>query len=318
MSPRRVAAVDCGTNSTRLLVAESTEDGGFETLERLMRITRLGKGVDASGRLADDAIERTASVLREFGAVMERFGIPRRRGSVRVTATSAARDAGNRADFFAAVRDAVGVEPELLSGAAEGRLSFEGATAGLDPDTGPFLVVDVGGGSTELATGSLDERGHAHMSGVTSLDLGCVRVTEQYLHSDPPSAAELAAAEAAIAAIVEPALAGLPGASEARLFVGLAGTVAAAASIDAGLVDYDRSQVHHRVLTTGYLSDLTDRFAAMPVAERRKVVGLEHERADVIVGGLLVVRTILGATGMPSLLSSEADILDGLAASLLA
>jgi len=317
VSGPRVAAIDCGTNSTRLLVAQADGGGGLRTVERLMRITRLGQGVDRSGDLAPEAIERTAVVLREYRRVLDELGVEAAPDHVRVTATSAARDAGNRAAFFTVVRDAVGVEPALLSGEEEGRLSFEGATAGLDPAMGPFLVVDVGGGSTELVTGAISPNGQAVLDGVTSIDLGCVRVTEKYLHGDPPSDREVAEAEAAIAAVVGSAVDRLPGAREARTFVGLAGTVAAAASIDAGLVAYDRDQVHHRRLTAGFVSDLAERLRSMPLAERRCVVGLEQARADVIVGGLLVVRAILAASGSTELLTSEADILDGLAASLL-
>src|SRR5205085_1765765 len=162
-----LAAVDCGTNSTRLLVSE----GGTRTVERLMRITRLGQGVDATGALALDAVRRTLDVLREFRQVMDIVGVQR----VRMTATSAARDAANREDFFAAAEEIVGVRPELLTGEEEGRLSFLGATAQLDPSSGPFLVVDIGGGSTEFAVGTIEPEG------VLSVDIGCVRLTEKFI-----------------------------------------------------------------------------------------------------------------------------------------
>ena len=172
----RVAAIDCGTNSTRLLVSE---DG--RPLERRMRITRLGQGVDATGRLAPEAVERTLGTLRQYRQVMDQLGVER----VRVTATSAARDAENRAELVDAVESVVGVHPELLSGEEEGRLSFLGATSGLDPAEGPFLVVDIGGGSTELVVGTEEP------TGVVSVDVGCVRLTEKFLHGDPPAPEEL-------------------------------------------------------------------------------------------------------------------------------
>src|SRR3954471_8538652 len=179
----RVAAIDCGTNSTRLLVTEAVDR---PPLTRLMRITRLGQGVDATGRLAPEAIERTVDVLQEYRSTMDQLGVER----VRMTATSAARDAANREDFFAAAEEAVGVRPELLGGQEEGRLSFAGATAELDPSDGPFLVVDIGGGSTEFAAGAAG----ADPEGVVSVDIGCVRITEKYLLHDPPQPEELSQA----------------------------------------------------------------------------------------------------------------------------
>lgn len=318
-----VAAVDCGTNSTRLLVAEAAPDGDrhgscqLRTVERLMRITRLGQGVDAVGNLASEAIARTAAVLRDYRAVLDRTGVVVDPGHVRVTATSAARDAANRDDLFVAVRGALGVEPELLSGEEEGMLSFLGATSGLEPADGPFLIVDIGGGSTELITGTLDHHGRPHVTGVRSVDIGCVRISEKHLRTDPPTGSELASARRDIDATLASAFGELPHAAQAKTLVGLAGTVAAAAAIDAGIDTYDRDQVHHRLLSAELVAGLTDRLAALPVGERQKVVGLEPERADVIVGGLLVLQSVLATAGMAQLLTSEADILDGLAASLL-
>ncbi|HVX18868.1 MAG TPA: exopolyphosphatase [Acidimicrobiales bacterium] len=318
----RVAAVDCGTNSTRLLVAEAApgaEAGeSLRTVVRLMRITRLGQGVGASGNLAPEAIERTAEALRAYRHEIDRLGVPADAAHVRATATSAARDAGNRAELFAAVHDALGVEPELLSGLEEGKLSFEGATEGLDPSAGPFLVADIGGGSTELITGTVDHHGRPRVHDAVSLQLGCVRVTEQHLQHDPPSTSELVAARAAVDALVVPAVDGLAQARAARTVVGLAGTVAAAAAIDAGIAEYDRDQVHHRWLARDGIEALVRRLAGLTVADRKAtVVGLEPERADVIVGGLLVLVSLLDALDKSSFLTSEADILDGLAAALL-
>ncbi|MFM7069324.1 MAG: exopolyphosphatase, partial [Actinomycetes bacterium] len=170
------AAIDCGTNSVRLLVSD-----GEQPTERLMRITRLGRGVDETARLDPAAIERTLDVLREYRSVLDRYDV----ASVRVAATSASRDAANRDDFFGPAREILGVEPELLSGDEEAALSFLGATAQLDPTTGPFLVVDIGGGSTEFAVGA------ASLEGAQSINVGCVRMTEKYLHGDPPRPEEL-------------------------------------------------------------------------------------------------------------------------------
>ncbi len=191
-----LAGIDCGTNSTRLLVADA--DGW--TVQRLMRITRLGQGVDANGRLAPEAIARTVAVLEEYREVLDRHGVD----SVRMTATSAARDASNRDDFFTAAATAVGVPPELLGGEEEGRLAFRGATADLDPADGPFLVVDIGGGSTEFVLG--DAGG---VRAARSVDVGCVRLTERHLHGNPPTADEIQRAEADIRAAAARAVADL-------------------------------------------------------------------------------------------------------------
>ena len=298
-----VAAIDIGTNSVRLLVSQD----GRTTLERLMRITRLGKGVDASGRLDPDAIERTVAVLREYRDVMDRFGV----GRVRMTATSAARDAANRDDFFDAAEAAVGVRPELLSGEEEGRLSFLGATADLDPADGPFLVCDIGGGSTEFSYGTTESEA------TISTDMGCVRITEAWLHSDPPSAEELSQAISIVEIHLDDVVREIPEATEAATFVGLAGTVSAAAAIEIGLAEYDRDRIHHFVLTKAAVEDVFRTLATETRAERLDNPGLEEARADVIVGGMCVFVTIMRRLVLESCLVSEADILDGLALSLL-
>jgi exopolyphosphatase / guanosine-5'-triphosphate,3'-diphosphate pyrophosphatase len=312
-----VAAIDCGTNSTRLLVAEP--DG--MPLERLMRITRLGQGVDAAGRLATDAISRTATVLREYRAVMDRHDVV----SARATATSAARDATNRADFFVAAEAALGVGLELLSGDAEGRLSFAGATAELDPHAGPYLVVDIGGGSTELVTGAqatpgdgpADGCGGSPSPGVVSVELGCVRVTERFLHHDPPLAQELADATAAVHAALDGATAALPAVADAVQLVGLAGTVTTLSAIDQGVATYRRDLIHHSVLSRGRIEELLDAMAGETRAERLLRPGLEEARADVIVGGAVVLAGLMRHLDFERCLVSEADILDGLVMSQL-
>jgi exopolyphosphatase/guanosine-5'-triphosphate,3'-diphosphate pyrophosphatase len=299
----RVAAVDCGTNSTRLLVSD-----GRESFARLMRITRLGQGVDEHGRLAPEAIERTVAVLREYRQVIDDLGA----GVVRATATSAARDASNREDFFAAAEAALGVRPELLPGDEEGQLAFRGAVRELDPDDGPFLVVDIGGGSTEFIVGTTDAEG------VATTDMGCVRITEKFLHSDPPAPEELSNAIGVVRDILDDVERELPAVREARRLVGLAGTVTTMAAVEIGLPAYDRNRTHHFVLTHDAAEDVFRTLATEPRARRIFNPGLEEARADVIVGGALILVTIMRAWGVRECLVSEADILDGLVQSQLA
>jgi exopolyphosphatase/guanosine-5'-triphosphate,3'-diphosphate pyrophosphatase len=297
-----VAAIDCGTNSTRLLVT----DGSGRILERLMRITRLGQGVDATRRLAPEAIERTVAVLHQYRDVMDRFGVER----VRMTATSAARDALNRAEFFDAAELVVGARPELLSGEEEGRLSFAGATTELRPEDGPFLVVDIGGGSTEFVAGTTEAEA------VLSLDIGCVRVTEKFIASDPPAPEELSQAISVIHAYLEDVEREVPGSKEARTLVGLAGTVTTMAAVEIGLAQYDRDRIHHFVLTRDAAEDVFRTLATESRADRVHNPGLEEARADVIVGGAAILVTVMRHFGFDECLVSEADILDGLAATL--
>jgi exopolyphosphatase/guanosine-5'-triphosphate,3'-diphosphate pyrophosphatase len=271
-----------------------------------MRITRLGAGVDATGRLDEDAIERTVAVLREYRGVIDRLGAQR----VRMTATSAARDASNRDAFFAAATEAVGVTPELLSGEEEGRLSFLGATADLDPVRGPFLVCDIGGGSTEFVWGTTD----AEVS--VSTDMGCVRMTEAWLHSDPPDPLELSQALSVISLHIDDVLREIPMAPEAATFVGLAGTVSAAAAVELGLATYDRDQIHHFELSREAIEDVFRTLATESLEDRLANPGLEPQRADVIVGGMCVLVSIMRRLGFASCLVSESDILDGLAMSI--
>jgi len=299
-----LAAIDCGTNSTRLLVAG--DDG--TTLERLMRITRLGQGVDATGRLADAAVARTVAVLSEYRAVLDRHGVDR----VRLTATSAARDAANRDDFFAAATRAVGVTPELLGGEEEARLSFLGATAELDPDEGPFLVADIGGGSTEFAVGTPG----APPEGVLSTDIGCVRLTEKFLLSDPPAPEELSQAFDVVRGHLDDVARVIPAVADVHRFVGLAGTVATMAAVELGLATYDRDRIHHFVLTRAAAEDVFRTLATERRSQRLHNPGLEEARADVIVGGAVILVAILRYFGLADCLVSESDILDGLVLSL--
>lgn len=301
-----VAAIDCGTNSTRLLIADRTG----ATLLRRMEITRLGAGVDRTRALDPAAVARTLDVLRSYRADMDRHGV----GRVRITATSAARDATNRDDFFGPAAEVVGAAPELLDGEEEGRLSWRGATAELDPATGPWLVADIGGGSTELAAGPAPGGGPL---AVRSLDVGCVRVTERFLHGDPPTAAELSAATAEVERLLDVAVAEAPALAAASGFVGLAGTVAALARLEQGLETYDRDRLHHHILTAAVVEDLLAGLAAEDAATRRRRPGMEEARADVIVGGAIVLAALMRRLHLPTCLTSEADILDGMAMGLL-
>jgi exopolyphosphatase/guanosine-5'-triphosphate,3'-diphosphate pyrophosphatase len=304
----RVAAIDCGTNSIRVLVGEGKDgDPGFDTLERLMRITRLGQGVDATGRLDPDAVARTIDTLHEFRSVLDRFGVER----VRMTATSAARDASNRDEFFDAAEAEIGARPELLEGSEEGRLAFRGATAELDPANGPYLVVDIGGGSTEFIVGS------EQAEGVVSIDVGCVRLTEKYLHSDPPAPEELSACISVTTEHLKDVARVLPAAKEATTLVGLAGTVTTVAAVEMGLAEYDRDRIHHFVLTRSATEDVFRTLATETREQRLGNPGLEAARADVIVGGCCVLVAVMRFFEFGTCLVSEADILDGIVRSQL-
>ena len=304
---RTVAAIDCGTNSTRLLIARSTADGGYEILERLMTITRLGEGVDATGELADAALGRVVECLQHYREVIDRHDVD----AIRMTATSAARDAKNRDHFFDLAEVVIGVRPELISGAQEAELSFRGATADLDPIDGPFLVVDIGGGSTEFAYG-----GDTFQKGI-STEVGCVRLTEQHIHSDPSRPEELVAALSIVELYLDDVVAAIPEAPSAKTFVGLAGTVSATAAIEQGLPSYDRDRIHHFVLTKNAVEDVFRTLATENREDRLANPGMEEGRVDVIVGGLCVLVRIMRQFEFDRCLVSEADILDGLAMSLL-
>ncbi len=300
-----VAALDLGTNSTRLLVARARADGSLDTLDRLMTITRMGQGVGATGRFAPEAVERTLDTLRRYRQVMDGHGVE----GVRVAATSAARDAENRDEFFDAVERVVGARPELLSGEEEGRLAFRGATGELDPADGPFLVVDIGGGSTEFIVGTTE------VEGVMSIDVGCVRLTEKYIEHDPPQPEELTACISLTDAYLEDVVRELPASTEARTVVGLAGTVSTVAAVEIGLTTYDRDRIHHFVLTHDAAEDVFRTLATEARADRIHNPGLEEARADVIVAGCCVLVALFRRFGFDQMTVSESDILDGLALS---
>jgi exopolyphosphatase / guanosine-5'-triphosphate,3'-diphosphate pyrophosphatase len=247
------------------------------------------------------------ATLRRYREVMDRLGVER----MRATATSAARDATNRDDFFGPAEEILGVVPELLSGDEEGRLSFQGATADLDPAEGPFLIVDIGGGSTELIVGTTEPEG------VISLDVGCVRVTERFFEHDPPAADELSAALSVIELHLDDAVREVPAVLDARRVVGLAGTITNVAAVELGLVEYDRDRIHHFELTRAAAEDVFRTLATETRAQRVANPGLEEARADVIVGGCCVLVAFMRRFEVDPLLVSEADILDGLVASIL-
>jgi exopolyphosphatase/guanosine-5'-triphosphate,3'-diphosphate pyrophosphatase len=309
-----VAALDCGTNSTRLLI--SGEAG--EIVDRQMRVTRLGEGVDTNRKLSPEAIERTLAVLRDYRARMDASDVKR----ARMVATSAARDAANSSEFLSAAAEVTGVTPELLSGDDEGRLSFRGATADLPaPDhdgthgAGPGrveLVVDIGGGSTELVVGTPGEWDSVK---VLSLDIGCVRVTERFLRSDPPTEAEIEEARRVVRAELERAKAFFA-LEPAERIIGLAGTVSTLGSLSLGLADYERARVHHSVLSISDVDKWLYKLASETTSARKELPGMDPGRADVIVGGVLILSEVMSTFERATCLVSEADILDGMVASL--
>lgn len=309
----RVAAIDCGTNSIRLLVADLPDDSvgppaPLVDLTRRMEIVRLGEGVDRTGRLAPEAIERTRVALASYAADIEKLGAER----VRMCATSASRDAANAADFTEMVQRTLGVAPEVVTGDEEARLSFTGAVRGLPADAkAPFLVVDIGGGSTEFVLGDRE----AGVRAAISVDIGCVRMTERHLPGDPPTPEQVAAAQADIAAAVDRALAAVPG-REAATLVGLAGSVTTVVAIAQGLQEYDPERIHHARVSYEAVAQVTADLLGQTRAQRLAIPVMHPGRADVIGAGALVLRVIMERAGMPSVVASEHDILDGIAWSL--
>jgi exopolyphosphatase / guanosine-5'-triphosphate,3'-diphosphate pyrophosphatase len=306
----RVAAVDCGTNSLRLLVAD-VDSGRAELADviRRMEIVRLGQGVDKTGRLAPEALARTMGVLRDYAGVIAGSGAQ----AVRMVATSATRDAGNAAEFVRMVKEVLGVAPEVLTGDEEAVLSFTGATAELaaGPDPGPFLVADIGGGSTEFVLGSAG----GPPTHEISVNVGCVRLTERRLHGDPPADQEVAAAVADIDAALETVAAAVP-AREARTLIGLAGSVTTVAAIAMGLPAYDAARIHHARASAASVHAVTRGLLAQTRAERAAIGVMHPGRVDVIGGGALILDRLMQRFGFGQVLVSEHDILDGLAWSL--
>ncbi|MEV4946649.1 Ppx/GppA phosphatase family protein [Streptomyces sp. NPDC053755] len=301
----RVAAVDCGTNSIRLLVADvHPETGELTELDRRMTIVRLGQDVDRTGRLAPEALERTFAACREYAAVIEELGAHK----LRFVATSASRDAENRDEFVAGVAGILGVEPEVISGDQEAEFSFTGATAEL-PGADRYLVVDIGGGSTEFVVGD------RHVEAARSVDIGCVRLTERHVRSDPPAPAEIEAVRADVRAALDLAARTVP-ITEAGTLVGLAGSVTTVAAIALGLPEYDSTAIHHSRISREQVAEVTRRLLEATHDERAAIPVIHPGRVDVIVAGALVLLEIMERTGAREVVVSEHDILDGIALSV--
>ncbi len=328
----RVAAVDCGTNSLRLLIADvDARSGRLADLERRMEIVRLGQGVDATGRLAPEALARTFRVLKDYAGAIQRAAAAR----VRMVATSATRDAANAAEFVTGVTGILGVAPEVLSGDEEARLSFTGATAELalaaretagEPPPGgaerlpepapPYLVVDIGGGSTEFVVGADGPDAGRQVAGL-SVDIGCVRLTERHLHADPPLPGQIAAAAADIDAALDAVAAKVPVAG-ARTLIGLAGSVTTVAGIALGLPGYDPAKIHHAVIPAAQVHEVTVGLLRQTREQRAAIPVMHPGRVDVIGAGALVLDRVMARFGFGEVLVSEHDILDGIARSLAA
>ncbi|MFE1290465.1 exopolyphosphatase [Streptomyces sp. NPDC058751] len=307
----RVAAVDCGTNSIRLLVADAhPRTGELTDLDRRMTVVRLGQGVDRTGRLAPEALERTFAACRTYARAIEEHGAER----VRFVATSASRDAENRDEFVRGVLDILGVEPEVVTGDQEAEFSFTGATrelAGRDDLATPYLVVDIGGGSTEFVVGT------DHVRAARSVDIGCVRMTERHLVrdgvvTDPPTAEQVAAMRADIEAALDLAEETVP-LREARTLVGLAGSVTTIAAIALDLAEYDSERIHHSRVSLARVREITEWLLGSTHAERAAVPSMHPGRVDVIGAGALVLLSVMERAGAEEVVVSEHDILDGIA-----
>jgi exopolyphosphatase / guanosine-5'-triphosphate,3'-diphosphate pyrophosphatase len=315
---RRVAAIDCGTNSIRLLIADvDPERSRLRDLVRSMRIVRLGEGVDRTGRISPAALDRTMIALREYAEEMTRLGPD----AIRMVATSATRDAENSLEFTSRVKEVLGVVPEVVTGDEEARLSFTGATAELMAAPrgelgAPYLVTDIGGGSTEFVLGDA-----AGVRAARSVNIGCVRMTERHLRGDPPSAAEIASATADIDAALDLVAAGVSAAGvppgSARTLVGLAGSVTTVAGIALDLAQYDPARIHHSRVSAGVVHDIARRLLSQTRAQRAAIGVMHPGRVDVIGAGALILDRIMTRFGFAEVLVSEHDILDGIAWSLV-
>jgi exopolyphosphatase / guanosine-5'-triphosphate,3'-diphosphate pyrophosphatase len=312
----RVAAIDCGTNSIRLLIADKV-DGRLRDVHREMRIVRLGQGVDATGQFAPDALARTKAALVDYAELLRNFEVPK----VRMVATSAARDAANRDVFFAMTADVLGaVVPgavaEVITGTEEAALSFHGAIDELDATSAPFVVIDLGGGSTEVVLGDRSENG---VAASFSADIGCVRLTERCLHSDPPTAAEIAAAREVVHERLGEALRVVP-VEQARTWVGVAGTMTTLSALAQHMTTYDSDAIHLSRVGFGDLLPVCDELIAMTRQERAALGPMHEGRVDVIGGGAIIVEELAAAlgdrAGIGELVVSEHDILDGIAMSI--
>ncbi len=314
MTTRRVAAIDCGTNSIRLLICDiDTRRSSLTDLAREMRIVRLGEGVDRTGRLAPAALDRTMGALGEYADMVGRLAPEAvRTRAVRMVATSATRDAQNSREFTSQVMEVLGIAPEVVTGQEEARLSFIGATAELGGAYAPYLVTDIGGGSTEFVLG--DASG---VRGERSVNIGCVRMTERHLHGDPPTREQVAAATADIDAALDDAARGVFGAGEppvqSRTLVGLAGSVTTVAAIALGLAEYDSRRIHHCRVSAARVHEICLQLLGQTRAQRAEIGGMHPGRVDVIGAGALILDRIMAKYGFAEVLVSEHDILDGIA-----
>jgi exopolyphosphatase / guanosine-5'-triphosphate,3'-diphosphate pyrophosphatase len=308
MAVSRVAAIDCGTNSIRLLIAD-VSGGRLRDVHRETRIVRLGQGVDATGEFAPEAIERTKQALVDYAALIKAHDAQR----VRMVATSAARDVSNRDDFFAMTGDVLGTVAEVITGQEEAELSFRGAVGELDDAGAPFVVVDLGGGSTEIVVGS------GVVTASYSADIGCVRLTERCLHSDPPTPAEVQAARQMVRERLDAALRVVP-VEGARTWVGLAGTMTTLSALAHNMTTYDAAAIHLSRVSGADLLAVCDRLIGMTRSQRAALAPMHEGRADVIGGGAIVVqelaRELRERAGIDELIVSEHDILDGIALSI--
>ena len=300
----RVAAIDCGTNSIRLLIAD-IDGNNFREVVRDMEIVRLGQGVDETGQFHPDAIARTLAAVDKFAAEIAKRGVEK----IRFCATSATRDATNRHLFVDGVRDRLGIELEVISGDEEAALSFAGAIKDLDPSNGPFLVVDIGGGSTEFVFGT------STVEAARSVNIGCVRMTERHFASDPATVQQIESARTDIQAAIAQAAAIVP-ITQAKTLVAVAGTATTVAAAALNLPEYDRYAIHLSRISAQQTHDAATMFATS-TREQRLALGYMHPgRVDVIAAGSLVLSEIMKATGATEFVASESDILDGMAFSL--
>ena len=300
----RYAAIDCGTNAIRLLIAD-VHDGELTEIDRRMLTVRLGEGIDATGEFAPAALARTFAAVDEYAERIAASGAT----AVRMVATSASRDARNADEFIEGVRQRLGIVPEVVSGTQEAELSFLGAVRGLASSlVSPVLVADIGGGSTELILG---DGASARIDASYSMDIGCVRMTERHLHSDPPTEEEIRATVATIDTAVDQALARVP-VDEVATFVGLAGSVTTVAALAHHLPVYDAAAIHGSVTSRSQVVEVTDRLLTMTRDQRAAEPVMHPGRVDVIAGGALVLRELLDRLPVNEVIAGETDILDGI------